>query len=402
MEMKKSLMIFAASTMLLFAACNKEESNGYTINGDKITFGLNMDDTQSSDKQTFAGNYKQIWFNSNDQIYVNQVAYNVVPQVSEDYFESTTSVSPLAKVTASISADGRYDFVYPANAIQFDGTNYTATFPAQVQALNGATFNTFDNNLIRLVGDELPIWPMYYGITDIANQHNRIVLKNACAFLSPVFIYGPNWANKVFAPLTGVSYGANSPCPNFYLHEGRIMSNIKLHGAAHLDYSNMNQPIMVVDDAMPTSGRQVVLFTAPANQTIRENQNNTEVQNIAGIIPIAPAQNFDTKNFRMAFSFWTNLEIPASDGVAAHTETIVMCFVTNASETTNPIMRNNRYAMEVNFQTLGENFGGYEGGLDTYVQNRGGIIHFGNGDLWVGSTVEGARAFLATYADMTE
>ena len=56
--MKKSLMVLAASAVILFAACNKEENNGYTINGDQITFGVGSGIPQDEGKQSFSGRFK--------------------------------------------------------------------------------------------------------------------------------------------------------------------------------------------------------------------------------------------------------------------------------------------------------------------------------------------------------
>lgn len=390
-------MIFAASTMLLFAACNKEENNGYTINGDKITFGLSMDDPQDQGKQAFYGRYKIVYFTEGDQIYVNNTPCNVMPQADPDWTGTTNAFSPYARVTADVSATGRYDFIYPAAVLQYDGTNYGATFPSMIQALSGYNNNMLDETLIRLEGDELPIWPMYYGIDDLNNVSGQIVLKNACAFLSPNFTYGPNWANKVFKPITGVQYGEDIACPDMNIYDGRIKSNIKLYGDAVLDYTNMNNPLMVVTDNMPAGGYQVLRFTSPQGSTITESVSNNEILNVAGLIPIAPFEDSTTtKSFQMAFSFYLTLDVLNADSTVTPTM-YYLCFISDTNTTIRPIYRNHRYWMEINFQTLGNTTVTYEDGLENYTTNKGGLIHFGNGDLYVTSNLQNFRDFVDTY-----
>ena len=396
--MKKSLMVLAASTMLLFAACNKEDNNGYTINGDKITFGMSMDDAQDQGKQAFHGPYKMIYFTEGDQIFVNHTPYAVVPQADPDMVGTTNTYSHLAHVTANISEDGRYDFMYPAGVLQYDGTNYTATFPNNVQALNGAMSNMFDNSII--VDPDysvLPIWPMYFGIEDIENFSGRVILKHACAFISPNFTYGPSWANKVFKPITGVTYdGATVACPEMYIYDARIKSNIPLYGPARLNYSNPQNPVMQITGAMPASGYQVLAFTAPANARIAEGNGQQEQLNVAGIVPIAPAENDNSKSFEISFTFTADLPVATADG-GTTTRTFYMFFKTNPTTTYAPIKRNNRYWMEVNFQTLGNSTVTYTDGLEAYTRNKGGEITFGNGTLYISSDMNAVNSYIAAH-----
>jgi len=395
--MKKSLMVLAASTMLLFAACNKEDNNGYTINGDKITFGMSMDNAQDQGKQALHGDYKMIYFTTGDQIFVNHTPYAVFPQADPEDESTNNNYSYSAHVTANISDNGRYDFMYPYGVLQYDGTDYTATFPNNVQALNGATSNMFDNSII--VDPDysvLPIWPMYFGIEDIEHFSGRVILKNTCAFISPTFTYGAAWANKVFKPITGVTYGPNASSPVMNIYDARMKSNIPLYGAAKLNYSNPQNPVMQITSAMPASGYQVLAFTAPANARIIEGNGEQEQVNVAGIVPIAPANNENAKSFEFSFTFTADLPVATADG-GTTTRTFYMFFRTIPMTTTAPIVRNNRYWMEVNFQTYPYSTVTYTDGLEAYTTNKGGEIQFPNGTLYISSDMNAVNTYIAAH-----
>lgn len=387
--MKKSLMIFAASTIVLFAACNKEENKGYTINGDKITFGVGVTDPQDEGKQTYSGSDRLIFFNAGDQIDVNGTVYSVNPIATSNYAGSTNTNSPVANVTCNIAADGAYAFTYPANIFTNEGGVYRATYPKTVLALNG--FNTTNIDAIREA--IRPIWPMYYRIPDVSNFHNMVELKNASAFLSPAVLYGPSWANVVFGPLTGATYGevegqAYNPCPTMNILDGVIYSSLKLHGVATLNTTDNENPIMVMNETV--SGRYDTLsWGAPANTVIQEDvSSQQEHVTIVGIIPIAPVENMASKTFKMAVSLNATI-----DG-----QTYYMLYVTDEKTTRNALMRNNRYFMNFDFQSVGTGLTPnytYEGGVQNYVDNNGGHISFDNhGDLYVCNNLTDFRAII--------
>jgi hypothetical protein len=347
--MKKNLMIFAASTMLLFAACNKEDNDVYTINGDKITFGISMDEPQSADKQTYVGTTNRIWFDAGDQIYVNHEVCAVNPQSVAGSSATSSSLSYVGKVTATVSGTGRYDFVYPAASLQYDGTNYTGTFPAAVQAINSAVDNHLDASFPRFSNCQTPLWPMYYGISDISTQTNTIKLKNACSFIAPSFQYGAAFANAVFAPLVaqGTEYGVNAVPPSLNYMEGKIKSTIPLHGPAHLDYTDLQNPVMVMDATMPTAGFQILHIQGPRNAQVVYNPNRQD-WNIAGVVPVAPVTNVDM-TIRMASSFWVNL---GTDNDPLY---YYMVYVTDEKTLEGAsLLRNTIHELKVNFNTIGD------------------------------------------------
>lgn len=383
-------MIFAASTMLLFAACNKEENNGYTINGDQITFGMGMGEFQDEGKQSFNGEYKRIYFTTGDQILVNATAYGVYPQASS-VAGTSSEFSPLASVTATASADGRYDFMYPAGIFTVNEGTYTAFFPQHIQALAG---NAVDNNIDNIAANRRPIWPMYFGVANIDNFSGRVILKNAAAFLSPSFIYGPAWANVVLAPLTGAQYGTidgtNYACPTLNVVDGVIKSNQKLWGNATLNYSNISSPKMEMVETLSGNARDVLYFDCPANTTVVEgsSSNNQEMTNVCGIIPVAPMMNNDTKTFQVRVALY--VDVPINN---VNTR-VFICYTSSENEVEEfQVKRARRYMMPINIQTVGDDFDNsytYVGGSAQYATNvagNGAVINFYNDQNQVNSTV---------------
>ncbi len=382
---------------MLLAACNKEESgNGYTIQGDKITFGVGMDNIQGEGKHCFNGAYNGIWFEIGDYMLINNEYCAVSPIASSSYPGSSFSLSPLVSVTADISASGAYDFVYPAVFTRDANGQYKASFPSS------AFFPLFDGLTYADNNTSYYLWPMYAGITDLATFHGRVQLRNACAFLSPRFSYGPDWANVVFAPLTGVTYGTSNTCPSMTPIASVFISNHKLWGSAHLDYTNPNHPVMVMDSTV-APGMRDTLFAATYHDygyTITENiaspnGNANGTTNITHIAPIAPIENGDTKTFKVATVTYAYLENTR--------ETIYLVFVSNESSTTSQIKRNYQYMLDINFATATD-------GTFTYLPNEtshtaeayaaavrgsnGATIQFSNGTLFVTNDAEVDNSYM--------
>ena len=379
--MKKSLIVLAASALILFAACKKEENKAYTVNGNQITFGVGLDSRTDDGKQSFSGEYKRIYFTSGDQVFINNAACNIIPRPNDNFPGSSNSWSPVGAVTADVSADGSYNFIYPAAIFTENAGVYSATFPAEVNLLNG---NAADNRFENIPEAVRPIWPMYFEIPDIETFEDQVLLKNAVAFLSPNFIYGPAWCNVVFSPLTNVNYGTvndvTTPCPVLTIKDVVIRSNRKLTGAAHLVTSATN-PRMVMDGTVATGARDVVYCHAPANTIITENAGvNQELLNVAGILPIAPMNDEDNKTFQVDVYLECVLPVWDAASETATNTTYYLRFTSKEKSTADYISRTRRYMININFQTIGE---GYTG---NYRVNGDGSISFPNGQLWLQTT----------------
>ncbi len=390
--MKKTFILLAASAMLL-AACNKEEStseNGYSIQGDKITFGVGMDNIQGEGKHYFDAAYNGIWFENEDSMLVNGTACAIRPIASTGYPSSSDTCSPIASVTAGLSASGAYDFVYPANRFSIGNNGqYETTFPTNI----ADDYNGYVDE-----GSYKPLWPMYAGIADLATFHGTLRMRNACAFLLPHFNYDSEWANVVLSPYTGLRYTTLDPewanahlsqytgvqyssCPNITCRGIRIFSNQKLRGPAHLDCSNPNYPIMVMDETIADDEREFIECGCNSDQPLSiscNTANGNGATNIGGIFPIAPRENNDAKTFRV------------KTFISTSEPRLYMVFSSNESATTSQIKRNNQYLLDVNFATA-TNYTYMPSGnthtaeaYATTIRNGGTAeIQFANGTLYV-------------------
>lgn len=392
--MKKCLMVLAASTLIMFAACKKEDK-GYTINGNQITFGVGLDTRTDDSKQSFNGEYKRIYFTTGDQMIVNDAPYSVIPKASENFPGSSSAFSPVGRVTVDVNPSGAYNFIYPAAIFAENAGQYNATFPAEVNLLNGKAANNDFNLIPEAVR---PIWPMAFGIEDITSFEGNVILKNATSFVSPNFIYGPAWCNAAFSRFTNVLYGTDIntnvtiSCPVLTVTDVVIRSSKKLTGAAHLDMESPEFPKMVMNSSISGTTRDVVVCHAPENTIVSENlATSQELQNVAGILPVPPMGE-GTKKFQM------NVYLECDLDVANYTETVTsegtvrvydgtttsthyyIKFVTNEQSITEPLVRAKRHMMNINFQTIGNGING------TYTVNDDGSITFPNGKLYMQTT----------------
>lgn len=350
--MKKNLMILAASTMLLFAACNKEEGNGYVINGNKITFGVGVDAPQMDGKQAYYGVDGRIFFTSGDQMFVNNTAYAVMPQTSDQarYSHYTNSWSGLAKVTSEVSENDAYEFIYPASIFNYNNDRYEATFPNQIQLVNPSANNDFSVPP-AYVNDNHPIWPMYFNIPDLQQFGGNIVLKNTTAFLCPTFQYTANWASEILAPVASVIageevyYNADNAAPALTLLEGGIMSNIPLYGNAYLNTTNPSAPVMTM---LPDGNTSLydLTFGAAGNVQVYDNPNATHSDQV-GLIPVAPTSNTnapETKTLKMWAHFTTTLA----------NEVVNVTIITKTGEAAMDLVRNGVYTLYVDMRTTSD------------------------------------------------
>lgn len=346
--MKKYTMIFAASAMLLFAACNKTEDKGYTINGDKITFGIGMDQIRNNDKQNFNGEYKRIYFTSDDQAQINGDVSDVNPRGGSPSVE--------ASVTATVNPNGTYHLFYPLGAYDAITENAgaytaTATFPSEVILLNGAENNHFSNWAAMK-----PVWPMYEFIDVNDESTYDHLMLNAVSFLAPNVIYGPAWANVVFGPITGIENYNNNTCPMMNVTDVVINSNnLNLTGSATLNYSNPRRPIMVMTGDADNGGTitcHAQSLTNPGERGYAEvvasasttGSANQEVLNVIGIVPIAPVNNVDDKDLQVTVYF----------NVTLGSTTYYYKFVSDRKTTDVAFQRNLRNFLQINFQTIGD------------------------------------------------
>ena len=340
---KKKLFILAAGSMLLLSACEKQGQSFFRIDGDRITFDVTMDGATAADKQAYNGPAQRIFFTSGDQVYINGAICDVNPIAAAAIPGSSSTFSPLAQMTASLSDNGTYEFVYPAAAVTKDGDSYTAHFPNDVRAMsNIQSYNAFDAT--DDMGFSAPVWPMYFKTQDLDSQ-NGIILKNTCSFIGFRVTLGADYFNRIFH-----DYYEYFGDPNFDTtftaaptiepsSISLIGSGIRLAGDAQLDCSDTDAPVMVMSENL--SQNDTLLIRLPADSSAQSNAQI--VSRDLGIITIAPAPNNIQKSFALEFTYY----IRHSNG-----ELSVLTHIFRGNSTTAPIERNHLYYMNIGLADL--------------------------------------------------
>jgi hypothetical protein len=247
-----------------------------------------------------------------------------------------------------------------------------------------------------------PIWPMYTKIPDITTFDGNLKLKNAVAFLCPMIDYGPSWANIV----TGGSYEGYTNLPALHMTDFVVRSNYPLNGAATLDYSDYEYPVMDMDNntVLPvfTTTTNTANVGAAYKLTLHSpnGTNGTVVSGSAGtganmeatdgkigLVPIAPIEYRITGtrqiSWQMNVYFWITRDvvIPATDTdpETTTTETYYYKFVSGNSTdgAANNALRSRRLFLKCNFR----NWDGLT--RPTWVDN---VMQLDNGTLYRSTT----------------
>lgn len=386
-------MVLAASALVLFAACKKEEVNkGYTINGDQITFGVGLAAPQDNEKQSYNGQEFRIYFTTNDSMIINGNHCVVIPEVLPQEISTlpgtTTAFSPYARVTTTLSA-GAYDFYYPAKIFSTnEAGQYTATFPNDVRCLNMDLENNHFDSIIPtqdeqghwIMSSGRPVWPMYYHINNLATDGN-VVLKNTTAFLTPRIEYGPEFANKVFGPIYNAVYTVEN-CPAITIWDGYVRTDSKITGPAHLDVTNPSNPTMVMDGQLNQGEYDVLHFDLEDNVGI-VNPSQNQSMRMLGMFPIPASSELAERAWQMAVTITANVG----------GEWYYMIFRTIIGHQESIMLRNWRYNLNLNLQSLnrfafqdndGHTYVNYDTDYLTKIANNQlAHIQFKNGDLYI-------------------
>ena len=362
--MKKYTVILAAFAMFAFAACNKDNEKGYTLNDDgtvNITIGCTAPENNA--KQSLNGERMRIFFTAGDQIMINGDAanpYNVTPTPTS-VAGTTDNMSNRASVM-NVPQSDNYEFFFTAQTytVRPNGS-YEVNMLSEVNLLGNGVSNPFTN--------ENQAWPMYAMCNDLTTLgENGVMLMNAVGVISPTIIYGPEFCDAAFATLAGVtSFNANE-CPNLRVDHVIIKSNQKLTGTATLNKTDPTDPYIEMDGGqwMPTGQLDQVVCHVTNPQNLIPTAGEQQVLNVVGNLPIAPYVQRPTYQMDIYFE------------VDINGTTYYYMFETITKRHTDGTPRSMRDWLAVNFQTVGNT-------LPT--PNPDGSITFGNGTLSAPSLV---------------
>ncbi len=344
--MKKYLVILAASSLLVFASCNKEKNQAYTIEGNKIVLNVAGELPQDNNaKQTWSGERLRIFFNSGDQININGTDYALSCYPS-NIAGTSTSVSNYARVTCDLADD--YKLFYPTEGYtsitpNADGTDFIATvnMPTHVTLIPNTAMNRFSTM------NYTPVWPLYTFLSDeVMHENNPALagattedgscfeLKNAVAVIAPEVIYGQEWAELVF----GGSYENPADCPTLYFTDVVISANHQLTGAATLNTEDAAAPYIVMDNTLAEGSMDKVYCHLDTPVEINGlATSHVMLGNVA--VPVMPAGT----------SFQANLYFYVVNADGSNT---YYKYQSRTSQNIMPFRRSYRDFFDFNFQTV--------------------------------------------------
>lgn len=359
--MKKYTVILAAFAMLAFAACNKEQEKGYSLNDNgTVNFTIGCTAPENNAKQSFNGERMRIFFTSNDQIMVNGQTYDVNPKPTSVAGTNNTMSNRASVMNVPNSTDYAFYFTAATYTVRANG-EYEVNMLPEVNLLGNGVSNPFDA--------DNQAWPMYaywnQPLEDLTE--NGIMLLNAVGVISPTVIYGPEWCDAAFATLAGVTSFNASECPELRVNHVVIKSNQKLTGTATLNTTNPNNPYIVMDGTLSAGELDQVICHVTNPQNMIPTAGEQQVLNVIGNLPIAP--NVWQPTYQMDLY----LE------VVINGTTYYYMFETNTVTHNFATARSMRDWLAVNFQTVGN---------ELPAPNADGSITFGNGVLSAPSLVD--------------
>lgn len=363
--MKKFTVILAACAMFAFAACNKDNEKGYTLNDDNtinIVIGADSPiDADNGGKQALHGERMQILFTTEDQIMVNQNVYDISLRNS-NIAGVPAGVSNRAAIYGIAQAP-TYEFYFTAATYTVDGDDYKVEMLSEVDLLG--------NNVSNAFTAANQAWPMYAQFSDPTEVENGLLLRNAVAVLSPAIVYGTGWADVAFASFYEAGHSfLPAELPEITVTDVVINADTKLTGWSTLNAENPTEPIIVMDNALTAGTRDKVICHIPvANQyTLDAPMDQRAVINVLGNLPIAPTYNPNTEVGTRP-TYQLNLYFSA----VINGQTYYYKFETVDSRARFPHERNYRDWLQVNFQTVSSTV--------APVVNADGSITFSNGTL---------------------
>lgn len=277
----KKIALFAAVAMLAFASCNKEEN--------QVALNFGGEAYTSADKQAYESN--RIHFTEGDVMLVNGETYNVNPTASNNGLT--------ARVYVPGSREGYH--CYYGEVAQDANGNITANFRDQI-------------NLVPMAGNTVldaqhQVWPMS-GF--VASADDQLTLLHNVAIVTPAVKYGATFARIMWAA-NGIDAQEDyvvdpENLPELTFTKIEIASpNTKLTGAARLDESEVDYPVMVMTGATPTDNNPDVItcLIDPAYQAV-PTDNDEIVGYRFGNIAVAPIE-VGSRIINVTFYFSANV-----------------------------------------------------------------------------------------------
>ncbi|MBQ9865208.1 MAG: hypothetical protein IJM33_07725 [Bacteroidales bacterium] len=307
--MKKISILVAAFAMIAFAGCNKEKENqGFTPdeNG-MVSFTMGAESYGPVAKQAYYAYDQYILFEVGDQCYANGYLANIAlidPATNNEITGDATATSNLGRITVpAAAATTPFTVLYPAGSF-VEGTE--ADYPAWNVPMNNKVY------MIPEVSQEgyhinvdytesTPNWPMAAQLNDFRGTYQ---LRHAVAILTPQFQFGTTYLTRLAQRISAM---ANIVPTNIALIPDSIIlksTNRMLSGNSHIDLTNPDEPILVMDGTLPATGDSIIIYpsvSAPSYYMagVGDNPPTTNMGNFT----LAPKPRGQQLNLNMKFYF---------------------------------------------------------------------------------------------------
>ena len=288
--MKKYLVMLAASSLLVFAGCQKESTQKpYTIEGNQVVFNIAGEaPSNDNEKQTINGG-KFLLFNTGDQILINGVESTVSCYRYNN--SGSDAVSPYAKVVAAVADD--YTFYYPAQIFTEGDVagQYVVNMPNHVSLVPNSSMYNFAGLAYA------PAWPLYAHITaaemetptaaTTTGEGTLFQLKNTYAVLVPAIDYSFTWANQVF----GGNWETDDDCPQLHVTNVVVYANKKITGPATINATDPTAPELQMSTAL-ASGYDKIICDLDGELVLNADVNITRYLGNVSIPPLPARTTF--------------------------------------------------------------------------------------------------------------
>ena len=288
--MKKYLVMLAASSLLVFAGCQKESAQKpYTIEGNQVVFNIAGEaPSNDNEKQTINGG-KFLLFNTGDQILINGVESTVSCYRYNN--SGSDAVSAYAKVSAATADD--YTFYYPAQVFTAGDVagEFIVNMPNHVSLVPNSSMYNFAGLAYA------PAWPLYAHITaaemetptaaTTTGEGTLFQLKNTYAVLVPAIDYSFTWANQVF----GGNWETDDDCPQLHVTNVVVYANKKITGPATINATDPTAPELQMTTAL-ASGYDKIICDLDGELVLNADVNITRYLGNVSIPPLPARTTF--------------------------------------------------------------------------------------------------------------
>ena len=294
--------------MIAFAGCNKEKENqGFTPdeNG-MVSFTMGAESYGPVAKQAYYAYDQYILFEVGDQCYANGVIANIAlidPATNEEMTGDATATSNLGRITVpAAAATTPFTVLYPAGSYI---AGAEADYPAWNVPMNNKVYMIPEvaqegYHVSAEYSETTPNWPMAAQLADFRGVYQ---LKHAVAILTPQFQFGTTYLTRLAAKYpTAMTF---VPTDVTLMVDSIILtsSNSMLTGNGHVDFTNPEEPILVMDGTVPADGDILYIFPSiagPSSYTAGTGANPPTTN--LGNFTLAPKEAGDMLQLTMYFT----------------------------------------------------------------------------------------------------